>query len=98
VTKRVKALKCLCGSGKDVEWHHLGGKNHVFWFCAPLCRGHHAELTAMLQRAGVEMRYTSDPDERMRRARLATYVFLWFLDGILAAKSDRLKRLVRDYK
>lgn len=92
MTKRTRAVRCLCGSSKDVEWHHLGGRNHVVWFLAPLCREHHVELTTMLHRAGVEMRYTPDSSERMRRARLATYVFLWFLDGILAVTPDKTKK------
>jgi hypothetical protein len=74
---------CVCGSARNVELHHVGGKNHVVWFLVPLCREHHFQLTLMLQRAGVDMRYTPDKCERMRRTRLATYVFLWFIDGVL---------------
>ena len=74
---------CHCGSTRNVELHHVGGRNHVVWFLVPLCREHHLKLTRMIERAGVDMRYTPDKEERMRRARLATYIFLWFIDDVL---------------
>ena len=80
---RVGSFKCLCGSGKNVELHHVGGRKHVVWFLVQLCREHHVELTLMIQQAGVDMRFTPDSAERMRRARLATYIFLWFGDKVL---------------
>jgi hypothetical protein len=63
-----------------VEWHHIGGRNHVAWFMIPLCQKHHVALTIALRRAGIDMHYTSDVAERLRRARQAIYVCLWFLD------------------
>jgi hypothetical protein len=80
---------CLCGTTQNVELHHVGGRNHVVWFLVPLCREHHLQLTVMLQRGGVDMRYTPDRAERMRRARLATYVFLWFIDAVLLEQSTK---------
>jgi hypothetical protein len=78
-TKSV-GLRCvLCGSSNQVERHHIGGQNHIAWFTVPLCRKHHLELTTALSRAGVDMRYTPDVRERLRRARQATLVFLWML-------------------
>jgi predicted DNA-binding protein YlxM (UPF0122 family) len=46
----------------------------------PLCQKHHVALTIALRRAGIDMHYTSDVAERLRRARQAIYVCLWFLD------------------
>jgi hypothetical protein len=46
----------------------------------PLCRKHHTAVTIELRRAGIDMRYTGDETERLRRARRAIYVCLWFLD------------------
>ncbi len=80
---RIGSFKCLCGSSKNVELHHVCGRNHVVWFLVPLCREHHVKLTLMIEQAGVDMRFTSDPADRMRRARLATYIFLWFVDKVL---------------
>lgn len=78
--------KCcaICGSTKAVEEHHLGGRNHAAYFTIPLCRSHHEALTVAIARAGVQMQHTSDKTERARRARLAAYVFLWFLDDTVA--------------
>jgi hypothetical protein len=74
-------LQCAkCGSSRNVELHHIGGRNHVAWIRIPLCREHHVMLTIANQRAGIDMRYTSDLAERQRRARQAIYVCLWFLD------------------
>jgi hypothetical protein len=64
----------------QVEYHHLGGRNHIAWFTVPLCREHHETVTEALLRAGVDMRYTPDTHERLRRSRKATLVFLWMLD------------------
>jgi len=74
-------LRCArCGSSDNVELHHIGGRNHVAWFMIPLCQKHHVALTIAIRRAGIDMRYTRDEAERLRRARRAIYVCLWFLD------------------
>ncbi len=79
---RPKVPRCVkCGSSRKVEMHHLGGRHHVAWILAPLCRDHHVRLTILLQQAGVDMRYTDDEVERGRRIRKAVYVFLWFLEA-----------------
>lgn len=82
--KRLRARRCvICGSGKEIQEHHLGGQKHASHFTVSLCRSHHEAVTLAISRAGVNMRYTSDKEERARRARLATYVFLWFLEDAL---------------
>lgn len=78
-----KRLRCaLCGSSKNVEFHHVGGRHHVAWFTVPLCQHHHMRVTAGLHQAGVDMRYTREKRERIRRARQATLVFLWILEEL----------------
>jgi hypothetical protein len=72
-----------------VERHHLGGQQHVLWITVPLCREHHVRLTAMIHAAGIDMRYTPNRDERIRRARQATLMFLWMLDE-MARKAKQL--------
>jgi transposase-like protein len=72
----------LCGSDRNVEVHHIAGRNHVAWIMIPLCRAHHVRLTIAIRQAGIDMRYTSDPAERLRRARQAIYACLWFLDEV----------------
>jgi hypothetical protein len=74
-------LRCtICGSADQVEKHHVGGRNHVVWFTIPLCRDHHVRLTAYIAAAGVDMRYSPDRLARLRRARQAICMLLWFLD------------------
>ncbi len=74
-------LRCtICGSTNQVEQHHAGGRNHVVWFTIPLCRKHHVKLTAYIAAAGIDMRYTPDRLTRLRRARKAICMLLWFLD------------------
>jgi len=65
----------------------LGCRNHAAYFTLPLCRSHHEAVTIAIRRAGVDTRYTSDKTERARRARMAAYVFLWFLDEQLQPKT-----------
>ena len=78
-----KGLRCaFCGSRENVELHHVGGRHHVAWLIIPLCQKHHMRVTAGLRQAGVDMRYTHDKRERIRRARRATLVFMWILDEL----------------
>jgi hypothetical protein len=75
-------MRCTkCESVEEVELHHIGGRNHLAWFLIPLCRKHHVALTLAIRRAGIDMQYTSGEAERLRRARKAIYVCLWFLDS-----------------
>ncbi len=82
-TRKPSGPRCIfCGGNKDVELHHVGGRNHVAWFTMPLCRKHHARVTAALRFAGVEMLYTPERGERLRRARKAALTFLWILEEL----------------
>jgi hypothetical protein len=83
VSRRSRGCCVFCGSRKQLQEHHLGGRNHARHFTITLCREHHEAVTLAITRAGVNMRYTSDKMERSRRARQAAYVFLWFLDDIV---------------
>jgi hypothetical protein len=89
-------LRCtICGSTKQVEQHHVGGRNHVVWFTIPLCREHHVKLTRYIEVAGVDMRYTPDRRTRLRRARKAICMLLWFLDEEeeLTSKEEEKKEI-----
>lgn len=75
-------LRCAkCGSSDRVEFHHVGGRRHLAWAMLPLCRRHHFEVTLALRRAGVNMEFTTDSNERLRRVRQAIYLLLWLLDS-----------------
>jgi hypothetical protein len=70
----------LCGSTDHVEHNHIGGRNHVLWITAPFCLKHHNEFHLRLRIADVDLRYTPDKQERYRRARQATLIFLLMLE------------------
>jgi hypothetical protein len=76
----------ICGSTNKLEEHHLGGFHHAQFFTITLCEPHHLAVTIAISRAGVDPHYTSDLDERARRARMAAYVFLWFLEEQIRSK------------
>jgi hypothetical protein len=79
--KKLSNLRCAkCDSSQNIELHHLGGRNHVAWITIPLCRDHHIRLTVAIRQAGINMRHTSDREERHKRARLTALLFIWFLD------------------
>ena len=76
----MSTLRCcaFCGSTKNVEEHHLGGRKHARYFTIPLCEPHHREVSIAIQRAYSEMmRYTSDRTERLRRIVMACTVLMW---------------------
>jgi hypothetical protein len=70
----------LCGSTNQVQNNHVGGQNFIAWFTSPLCREHHDKFHIAVRQAGIDLRYTTDKQERLRRARQATYVFLWMVE------------------
>jgi hypothetical protein len=79
-TRRRRVRRCvICQSTRRVEGNHVGGRKHIAWFTSPLCREHHERFHALLRQAGVDLRYTSDPIERIRRALAAVKVFEWML-------------------
>jgi hypothetical protein len=69
----------ICGSQEHLERHHLGGRSHFPYFTITLCRFHHRELTHHITWAKVDMRYTRNKIERLRRALLAYSVFHWYM-------------------
>jgi hypothetical protein len=79
--KQNKQKYCtFCGSTDQVESHHLGGRFHIAWSTLLLCKKHHDRVTEYLRASEVDMRYTPDKRERLRRARQAVYLFLWLLE------------------
>ena len=80
-SKRVACV--LCGSHRDIERNHIGGRNHVIWVTAPMCRPHHRQFHLLLERAGVDLEYTSDPVERLIRATKAISIFMCMVQDAL---------------
>ena len=69
----------LCGSDRNVQGNHLGGRQHLAWFKMPFCDRCHSLFHAMVDRAGIDLRYTDDPVERVRRALAAIKIAEWML-------------------
>jgi len=71
----------ICGSTDQVQWHHIGGENHVIWIRAPFCLKHHDEFHLRLRLGESEvLLYTSDEHERHRRARQVMLAVLSMLE------------------
>src|SRR6266704_2477315 len=84
-------LRCcaICGSTDRVQRHHLGGQNHARFFTIPLCFPHHKRVTLAINNAYPNLMIaTSDREERLRRARMACLVFMWFLDEAVTTETE----------
>jgi hypothetical protein len=75
-----KVKRCvLCGSARNVQGNHLGGRHHLAWFTMPFCDHCHPLFHTMVDRAGIDLHYTDDPIERIRRALAAIKIAEWML-------------------
>lgn len=73
------AAYCVICGNKDIERNHVGGRNHIAWFTMPFCLKHHRQFHALLKTAGVDLEYTADPRERLRRGIQACLLAVWIL-------------------
>ena len=74
-----KAVCVICGSDKNVEFHHAGGKNHIAWFTLPFCGPHHQQFHRLLESVKVDLRYTPNKLKRLVSAALALTITLWMV-------------------
>ena len=81
--KRSSPRCVICGNRSTLERHHLGGRRHLVWLTAPLCRIHHNRLHRLLKIAGVDLKYTRDPVERLIRATKAISIFMCMIQDAL---------------
>ena len=86
---RPKKLHCvICGSTKNIELHHIFGRNNAPQ-TFPLCRAHHSLLTEKIRCAGISMSYTHNKKLRNIRALKAALMFFWDLFDELAEEYER---------
>ena len=71
--------QCFCGSSKQLEANHLGGRNHVPWLTLPFCHEDHAEFHRTCTRAGIDFRTTSNQLISLIRALKAMLVGMWMV-------------------
>lgn len=82
--RRITSTACvICGNRSNTERHHVGGRKHLVWLTAPLCRDHHDQLHRLLKTAGVDLEYTRDPVERLIRATKAISIFMCMVQDAL---------------
>jgi hypothetical protein len=85
------ALLCIiCGTDKNVELNHAGGKNHIPWFKPPFCVPHHKQFHRLLESVGINLRYTPNKLKRLVLAALALTIALWM---VLQALWETVSRL-----
>jgi hypothetical protein len=78
--RKPEVKRCvLCGNTRNVQGNHLGGRRHVAWFTMSFCGECHSLFHAMVDRAGIDLRFTDDPIERVRRALVAIAIAEWML-------------------
>src|ERR1700751_1109891 len=93
LSKRAEQDRCsICGRKLQIEKHHVAGRHHDPVLTAPLCLACHAQVTENLRQGGVDMRYTRDRIERVRRALKAAAVFLRMLAEALWRWAESLRR------
>jgi hypothetical protein len=69
----------ICGTAKNVERNHAGGRNHIAWFTPPFCERHHQQFHRLLERVGIDLRYTPNKLKRLVFAALALTIALWMV-------------------
>ena len=91
--KQIDRLRCvICGSDRNVERNHVGGRNHIAWFTMPFCREHHEQFHALLRSANVNLEYVSDSHERFLRAINACLLAQWiFTEALQRSDSETAK-------
>jgi hypothetical protein len=80
----------ICGSDKNVEDNHAGGRNHVAWFTIPFCEKHHQQFHRQLENLEICLRYTPNKLKRLVTAALALIITLWM---VLQALREEILRL-----
>ena len=80
---RKRARCVICGTDKNVQHHHIGGRNHIVWLTAPLCRAHHDRCHLLLQINDVDLEYTTNPVRRLHYALMAITIFVFMIQGAL---------------
>jgi hypothetical protein len=79
-----KRARCVfCDTDKNVQHHHIGGRNHIVWLTAALCRAHHDQCHRLLEINGVDLQYTSNTIKRLNYALMAITIFMFMIQGEL---------------
>jgi hypothetical protein len=74
-----KAACVICGTDKNLELNHVGGRNHLAWFTVTFCEPHHHKFHRLLEAVGLDLRYTPNKLKRLVTAALALTIALWMV-------------------
>jgi hypothetical protein len=89
-TKSPVVRRCaICGSRKKVEGNHIGGRNHLGWITMPFCSECHLRFHTLARQAGLQLEYTDDPIERLRRALAIIKICEWMILEQMKAERSR---------
>jgi len=70
----------VCGSTERIEDNHIGGRNFLAWCTMPFCqRECHNRFHVLARQAGLELEYTEDRIENLRRALALIRIVDWML-------------------
>ena len=79
----------ICGTDKNIEHNHAGGRNHIAWFTVPFCELHHQHFHRQLESVGIDLRYTPNRLKRLVIAARALTIALWMvLQALMEADSQ----------
>lgn len=73
----------ICGTVRNIEQNHAGGRNHIPWFKVPFCERHHDQFHRLLESVGINLRYTPNKLKRLVTAALALTIAQWMVDQAL---------------
>ena len=74
-----KSVCVICGTAKNIENNHAGGRNHIAWLTVPFCERHHQQFHRLLESVGIDLRYTPNKLKRLAIAALALTIALWMV-------------------
>jgi hypothetical protein len=80
----------VCGKIGPIQLNHVGGKNHLAWFMMPFCSpACHDRFHTLVRQAGINLEFTTDKVERIRRAQAALLVAHYMLNEQLKKRPDK---------
>jgi len=71
--------ECFCGSSKQLEDNHLGGRKYIPDIYIPFCGEDHATFHVLCRRAGINFRAIKDRSMALIQALKAMLIGLWMV-------------------
>ena len=75
----MKDVCVICGSAKNLQMNHAGGRHHIAWFTMTFSERHQQQFDRLLERVGIDLRYTPNKLKRLVIAALALTIALWMV-------------------